>query len=44
MENKLETQTKLRTPCFVFHESEFINNITNFKAILKQYFDPQGRN
>ena len=39
MENKLETQTKLRTPCFVFHESEFINNITNFKAILKQYFD-----
>lgn len=33
------TKNELQTPCFIFDEKEFINNIENFKSVLQKYFD-----
>ena len=32
------TKNELQTPCFIFDEKEFINNIENFKSVLQKYF------
>ena len=32
------TQAELQTPCFVFDEGEFANNISNFRKVLNHYF------
>ena len=32
------TKLELQTPCFIFDECEFINNINNFKKVLLKYF------
>ena len=33
MENNIMTQLELQTPCFIFDEYEFANNINNFKLV-----------
>ncbi len=33
------TQLELQTPCFIFDEYEFANNINNFKKVLLEYFN-----
>ena len=39
MENKSMTKLELQTPCFIFDEYEFKNNINNFKQVLLKYFN-----
>lgn len=39
MVNNSMTPLELQTPCFIFDEYEFVNNINNLKKILKKYFN-----
>lgn len=38
MENEYLKLNELTTPCFIFHEEEFIKNVINFQSTLEKYF------